>query len=313
MATPRKKTVWNFSLENPALMRRDEGNPARMTIRPAARLKSILRLWPRALLHIILMAGSLITILPLLWMFLSAFKPSKEIIKVPPTFFPQQPTLGNFQAIFSTLPFTRFMFNSLLVTLVSTLLLIFFTSLMGYAFAKFEFTGKRLVYATLLMTMMIADEIIVLPLYLIISGAHLNNSYEALIVPFLVTGFAVFLMRQFISTVPNELIEAAIIDGAGHFRIYFYVVLPLIGPALAALAIFNFIWMWNMFMWPTVVADTEAMMTIQVALSRFTSMYMTRYDLTMAAASVATIPILIVYILLQRTFVKGIALTGLKR
>jgi ABC-type glycerol-3-phosphate transport system permease component len=120
-------------------------------------------------------------------------------------------------------------------------------------------------------------------------------------------------MRQFISTVPNELIEAAVIDGAGYMRIYWYIILPLVGPALASLAIFNFVWMWNMFMWPVVVVDTENMMTLQVALSRFTSMYLTRYDLTMAAASVATLPILIVYLVLQRSFVKGIALTGLKQ
>ena len=129
----------------------------------------------------------------------------------------------------------------------------------------------------------------------------------------LVFGFAVFLMRQFISTLPTELIEAAVIDGADYVRIFWEIILPLIGPALSALAIFNFIWMWNMFMWPTVVADTQSMMTVQVALSRFTSMYLTRYDLTMAAASITTLPILIIYLVLQRTFVKGIALTGMKQ
>ncbi len=120
-------------------------------------------------------------------------------------------------------------------------------------------------------------------------------------------------MRQFISTIPTELIEAAVVDGASDFRIYRSIIFPLIGPALASLAIFNFVWMWNMFMWPTVAVDTEIMMTLPVALSRFTSMYLTRYDLTMAAASVATIPILIAYLVLQRNFVRGIALTGLKQ
>lgn len=274
---------------------------------------NIARNIPRILIHILLIAGSIITIFPMAWMFLSAFKPPQEIIQIPPNLFPSEPTLDNFKELFSDLPFMRFILNSLLVTTASTVILIFLTSLAGFVFAKFEFVGKKVMYAIILMTMMIADEVLVLPLYLMIARAHLNNTYLALIMPFLITGFAVFLMRQFISTIPNELIEAAIIDGAGYFRIYWVIILPLIGPAIASLAIFNFVWMWNMFMWPTVALDTEIMMTIPVALSRFTSMYLTRYDLTMAAASVSTIPILIAFLILQRNFIRGIALTGLKQ
>lgn len=276
-------------------------------------IKKILKKIPGALIHILLFAGSIITIFPMVWMFLSAFKPPQEIIQIPPNLFPTEPTLDNFRELFTRLPFMRFVFNSLLVTTASTIILVLLTSIAGFVFAKFEFVGKKFMYAVILMTMMIADEVLVLPLYLIITRAHLNNTYIALVLPFLITGFAVFLMRQFISTIPSELIEAAVIDGAGYFRIYWTIILPLIGPALASLAIFNFVWMWNMFMWPTVVVDTEIMMTIPVALSRFTSMYLTRYDLTMAAASVATIPILIAYLILQRNFVRGIALTGLKQ
>jgi multiple sugar transport system permease protein len=288
--------------------------PTYPTARHPARVGPIIRRQlPALLIHGLLIAGSLLTVLPMLWMFLSAFKPSHEIIQVPPTLFPREPTLENFRNIFTTLPFLRFLINSLIVTLVGTLLLVFFTSLAGFVFAKFDFFGKNVIYAVMLLTMMIADEVLVLPVYLMIAKLHWNNTYQALIVPFLFTGFAVFLMRQFISTVPTELIEAAIIDGASYLRIYWSIVLPLIGPALASLGIFNFVWMWNMFMWPTVAVDTERMMTLQVALSRFTSMYLTRYDLTMAAASVATVPILIVYLVLQRSFVKGIALSGLKQ
>jgi multiple sugar transport system permease protein len=120
-------------------------------------------------------------------------------------------------------------------------------------------------------------------------------------------------MRQFISTIPNDLIEAAVIDGAGYTKIFYKIIMPLISPALGTLAIFNFIWMWNMLLWPVIAVDSEKMMTLQIAMSRFTSMYLTRYDLSMAAATIATIPILIVYLTLQRTFVKGIALTGIKQ
>jgi len=275
--------------------------------------KSIRRNISSIIIHILLFGGSLFTLLPLIWMVLSAFKTSSEIIQIPPTLVPAAPTLENFKEIFLTLPFMRFVFNSLFVTVTSTIILVFLTSLAGFVFAKFEFSGKKLIYGAILLTMMIADEVLVLPIYLMISKVHWNNTYIALIIPFLFTGFAVFLMRQFISTIPTELIEAATIDGAGYFRIYWKIIVPLIGPAMSSLGIFNFVWMWNMFMWPTVAVDTESMMTLQVALSRFTSMYLTRYDLTMAAATIATIPILIVYLVLQRNFVKGIALTGLKQ
>ena len=264
-------------------------------------------------LNIILMAGSFITMLPLIWMFLSSVKPSKEIIQMPPTFLPANLTFNNFKELFNTLPFMRFLFNSLFVTIISTVVLVLVAALTGFVFAKFKFYGKKIIYSIILMTMMIADEIVVLPLYLMIVRVHLNNTYIALIIPFLVTGFAVFLMRQFISTIPNNLIEAAVIDGASYLQIFYKIIIPLISPALGTLAIFNFIWMWNMLMWPVIAIDSEKMMTLQVAMSRFTSMYLTRYDLSMAAATIATIPILILYLALQRTFVKGIALTGIKQ
>lgn len=259
------------------------------------------------------MFGAIVTIFPLVWMFVSSFKPMKEIIKMPPDFFPKEPTLGNFVTLFNTLPFLRFLLNSLLVTVISTVILVFVCALTGFVFAKFNFMGKKPLYTLILMTMMIVDEVLVLPLYMMITEVHLNNSYTALILPFLATGFGVFLMRQFITSIPSELIEAATIDGAGYFKIFIQIIIPLIKPALSSLTIFNFIWMWNMLMWPVVVVDSENMMTLQIAMSRFTSMYMTRYDLSMAAAAISTIPVLVIYIVLQKNFVKGIALTGLKQ
>jgi multiple sugar transport system permease protein len=264
-------------------------------------------------LNIFLIAGSIITIFPLIWMFLSSIKPLKEIIQMPPKFLPDNPTLYNFKELFHTLPFMRFMFNSLFVTISSTFILVMIASLTGFVFAKFNFYGKKIMYPIILSTMMVVDQVIVLPLYLMMIRVHLNNTYIALIIPFIVTGFSVFLMRQFISTIPNELIEAAVIDGATYPKIYFKIILPLIYPALGAIAIFNFIWMWNMLMWPVIVVDTEKMMTLPVAMSRFTSMYMTRYDLSMAAAAISTIPVLIAYLSIQKMFVKGIALTGIKQ
>ena len=265
------------------------------------------------LLNILLMFGAIITLFPLVWMFISSIKPMSEIIQMPPLFFPQHPTLNNFYELFNTLPFMRFLFNSLLVTLIGTVILVFTSALTGFVFAKFEFFGKKAMYSAILMTMMIVDEVLVLPLFLMISKVKLNNTYIALIIPFLVTGFGVFLMRQFIASLPNELIEAAVIDGADYFTIFRKIIIPLITPAIGSLTIFNFIWMWNMLMWPVVVVDSENMMTLQIAMSRFTSMYLTRYDLSMAAATIATVPVLVVYILFQKAFVKGIALTGLKQ
>jgi len=265
------------------------------------------------ILNLFLLAGAIITIFPLVWMFVSSVKPMKEIIKMPPDFFPKEPTFGNFITLFETLPFLRFLVNSVIVTVISTLILVFVCALAGFVFAKFNFTGKKILYSLILLTMMIVDEVLVLPLFMMITEVQLNNTFTALILPFLATGFGVFLMRQFIASIPSELIEAATIDGASYFKIFARIIIPLVKPALSSLTIFNFIWMWNMLMWPVVVVDSESMMTLQIAMSRFTSMYMTRYDLTMAAATVATIPVLIIYIVLQKNFVKGIALTGLKQ
>lgn len=265
------------------------------------------------ILNVFLMAGAIVTIFPLVWMFVSSVKPLKEIIKMPPDFFPKDPTFSNFVTLFETLPFLRFLINSVLVTFISTIILVFVCALTGFVFAKFNFAGKKIIYSLILLTMMIVDEVLVLPLFLMITEVQLNDTYIALILPFLATGFGVFLMRQFITSIPSELIEAATIDGASYFKIFTRIILPLVKPALSSLTIFNFIWMWNMLMWPVVVVDSESMMTLQIAMSRFTSMYMTRYDLTMAAATVATIPVLIIYIVLQKNFVKGIALTGLKQ
>lgn len=265
------------------------------------------------IINLFLMIGAIVTIFPLIWMFISSVKPINEIIQMPPKFLPQNPTLNNFYQLFTTLPFIQFILNSLIVTIIGTVILVFTCALTGYVFAKFEFFGKKIMYGAIIMTMMVVDEVLVLPLYLMISHAKLNNTYLALIIPFLATGFGVFLMRQFISSLPNELIEAAVIDGANYFTIFRKIIFPLISPAIGSLTIFNFIWMWNMLMWPVVVVDSENMMTLQIAMSRFTSMYLTRYDLSMAAATIATIPVLIVYILFQKNFVKGIALTGLKQ
>lgn len=265
------------------------------------------------ILNVSLMIGAIVTIFPLVWMFLSSVKPMKEIIKMPPDFFPREPTVGNFVTLFETLPFLRFLLNSVIVTVLSTLILVFVCAIAGFVFAKFNFSGKKILYSLILLTMMIVDEVLVLPLYMMITEVQLNNTYAALILPFLATGFGVFLMRQFITSIPSELIEAATIDGASYLKIFTKIIIPLIKPALSSLTIFNFIWMWNMLMWPVVVVDSESMMTLQIAMSRFTSMYMTRYDLTMAAATIATIPVLIIYVLLQKNFVKGIALTGLKQ
>lgn len=264
-------------------------------------------------LNVFLMIGAIITIFPLFWMFVSSIKPMKEIIQMPPSFFPKEPTFGNFVTLFNTLPFMRFLLNSLIVTMIGTVILVFICAITGFVFAKFKFPGKKPIYGLIMLTMMVVDEVLVLPLYLMITKVHLNNTYIALIIPFLATGFGVLLMRQFIASIPNELIEAATIDGAGYFKIFNTIIIPLIKPAISSLTIFNFIWMWNMLMWPVVVVDSENMMTLQIAMSRFTSMYMTRYDLSMAASTIATLPVLIIYILLQKNFVKGIALTGLKQ
>ena len=261
----------------------------------------------------ILTLGLIAMIMPFVWMILGSFKTDAEIRSNPTGFLPQNPTVENYETLFGRLDFTTFFINSVVVAVFVTLGNIVFCSMIGYALAKLQFRGKKLLFALVIGTLMVPGVVTFVPLFVLIANMGLVNSYPGLILPFLVSPLGVFLMRQFMLSLPDELIEAARIDGAGEWRIFLRVIMPMCGPAIATLTILTFLASWNNFLWPLVVATKEDMYTLPVALALYSvSQNAARYGLMMAGAVVVVVPILIVFVFLQRYFVQGIALTGIK-
>jgi multiple sugar transport system permease protein len=267
----------------------------------------------RITLHGLLTAGLIVMIAPFVWMLLASFKPEGEIRQSPPTWWPQAPTIGNYEALFSRLDFPAYFTNSVVVAVITTAGNLLFCAAAGYALAKIPFAGRRVLFLLVLGTIMVPSIVTLVPLFVLVSNLNLVNTYAGLILPFMAQAFGVFLMRQFMLSIPDDLLEAARIDGASEFRIFWRIVLPLTRPAMATLGILTFLASWNNFLWPLVVATTENRYTLPVALALYSiGQNRARYDLLLAGSVVIVVPVLIVFILLQRHFVRGIATTGLK-
>lgn len=265
-------------------------------------------------LYALLTFGCLVTLLPFVWMILGSFKTSGEIIRLPPSFWPEAPTLQNYRTILTdpNLPLPRFYFNSLFVAISVVTLVLFTSSLAGFIFAKYEFFGKNIAFGFILATLMIPFQVLMIPSYLILVQLGLIDSLWGLIVPGATSAFGIFMMKQFIQGLPNELMDAARIDGASEWGIYWRVIVPQVGPALATLGILTFMGNWNSYLWPLIVITTHERRTLPIVLTWFNSMHGTRYDLTMAASVLIVVPILIVYAIFQRWIVQGFTLSGLK-
>ncbi len=273
-----------------------------------------LRRGPSAVwLYIALALGLVLMVGPFIYMLLGSFKTTGELRQVPPTWWPQQFTLGNYTDLFSRLNFSRFFFNSAVVATAITAGNLLFCSMLGYALAKLRFPGKRALFALVLGTLMVPGIVTFMPLFVLVANMGLVNTHAGLILPFLAGAFGVFLMRQFISGIPDELLDAARVDGAGEYHIFFRIILPLCGAPLATLGILTFLASWNNFLWPLVVAQTEDMYTLPVAVALFaTGQQTSNLGLLLAGAVVVVLPVLLVFILLQRFFTQGIAMTGIK-
>ncbi len=259
--------------------------------------------------------GGVIMVVPLVWMLLSSFKSQAEILQLNPSFFPQHFTLESYATVFSDPSFPLWVFfrNTVIVSTVSTASVLFSSALAGYVFAKFRFFGKGFLFALILASLMVPFQVVVVPLYLIIRDINLFNTLYALIVPNLVSAFGIYLMRQFIEGLPNALIEAGRIDGASEFRIYWQIIVPQVIPALTALGIFTFKWMWNDYLWPLVAINDQAHETLALGMAQFAvGQYGTRFDLTLAVATLSALPIVVLFVIFQRQFVQGISLSGLK-
>jgi len=264
-------------------------------------------------IYLLLIAGILLMVGPFLWMVLGSLKPQAEFLVNPPTFLPKAPTADNFERLFSKLDFPRFFFNSSVVALVVTVGNVLFCPMLGYALAKLEWRGKRLIMGLVLATLMVPAGITLIPNFVLMRNLGLVNTYPGLILPFLVGPFGVFLTRQFMYGIPDELLEAARIDGANEWRIFWQVVIPLTVPVLATLGILTFLGSWNSFIYPLVMAQEPEMYTLPVALATFaTGDHQSDHGLLMAGSVVLVVPVLIIFILFQRWITEGIATTGLK-
>ncbi|MDZ5144839.1 carbohydrate ABC transporter permease [Microbacterium testaceum] len=281
---------------------------------PPRRRRADKRVSPgRALTFTVLIVGLVVWILPFAWMLLGSVKTQREILQRPPTWWPQQFTWENFGAWFGQLNFGQFFGNSIVVALFTVAGNLVFCSMVGYALAKMDFPGKKALFVVVMVTLMVPGVVTFVPLFVMVSSLGLVDSYAALILPFVTTPLGVFLMRQFMLGIPDPLLEAARIDGAGELRIFARIVMPLCGPPLATLGILTFLASWNNFLWPLVAAQTEAKYTLPVALSLYsTGQNATDYGLLLAGSVLVIAPIILLFVFLQRYFIQGIASTGLK-
>src|SRR5215210_2391936 len=258
---------------------------------------------------------AVIWLLPIVWIILTALKPEPQIIRLPIHWLPDQWTIENFGAAVTTARTANVavaFFNSLVVAILETALTLVVDAMAAYALARLAFRGRSVVFAAVVASIMVPSQITLVPLYALFQQIGWLSSYQALVLPGLSRAFGVFLLRQFFLGVPKELEDAARIDGAGVFTIFYRIAVPLVQPAMASLAIFTFLRSWNEFTWPLIVISRSDMMTLPVALARFLSAYRVEYGVVMSAAAFSAIPLIVVFFIFQRQIVQGIALTGLK-
>lgn len=261
-------------------------------------------------LAVILLIGGMGMIFPFVWMISSSLKLPADIYSlqlIPPTF-----TLDNYRTVLEETKYLRWFFNSLVIAFITTLSVAFFTSLCGYALAKFRFPGQTVIFILILSTLMVPTEMLVIPWYMMSIEFHWTDSYWGVMFPGVISAFGVFLMRQFFTGVPNDLIDAGRMDGFSEFRIFWKIAIPQVKPAIAALCIFTFLGNWNAYIWPLIVIRSDEMRTLPVGIAFFSSEAGSAFHLIMAAAALATIPVLTVFLIFQRQIIKGIVLTGLK-
>jgi len=265
-----------------------------------------------ALNYLILGVGAVAMLIPFVWMLSTSFKPQGETIAFPPNLIPRHFTLENYVGVFERANMGRLYLNTAYVATVKTAIMVYTSALLGYIFGKFTFRYRDLIFFLFLGTWIIPFEVYMIPLYVMTVRAGLGNTYAALILPYLFSAYAMFLFRQFMFTIPNDLIDAARIDGAGEWYIFHRIILPLARPALATLVAFYFMWMWNDFTWPLIVLTESEKYVLPLGLSVFVSEFQSAHGIVMAGASLAIIPVLLIFVAMQRYIIQGVTLSGLK-
>ncbi|GAB3603005.1 carbohydrate ABC transporter permease [Microbacterium aureliae] len=287
IVTPRSKRTWTSISAQPV------------------RVSDVLRV-------VLLVSGALACLIPLVWMFLGSFKTPTELAQRPPTFLPDSWGLSNYVEALSRFNFVQYLTNSVIVTVAATAITLVINAMAAYALAKYNFRGKTFLFILTLATIMIPLQVILIPVYQVVASLGLVNTLWGMIIPAAATPTGVFLLRQYMLSIPDELIEAARVDGSGEFRTFAQIVIPLCTPALAVVAIFSVMWRWSDFLWPLVIAQSEAVYTLPVALARFNSELTVPFNLILAMGVVSTIPVLIIFLIFQRQIATGIANTGIK-
>ncbi len=260
---------------------------------------------------IVLTLGGLLVAIPFIWMILSAFKPESEVLQLTPTLWPETFTTENFVYLFENMNFGVYLRNTIIIVLCSFVGL-FFNAMAGYAFAKYKFKGREKLFYLVLATMMIPGQVTMIPVYLILNQMGLTNTMAGVVLPGLVGAFSIFLFRQFMSTIPDELLEAARLDGASEFRVFMQLVLPISKPIMAVQGILTFIAGWNSFLWPLIIANDESLYTLSVGLSLLKGQYGGNFALQMAGSTFMVVPIVIIFIIFQKHIIEGYTISGMK-
>ncbi len=259
----------------------------------------------------LLTIGALFFLLPFFWMILSSFKPEGEILQIPPTFWPKRFTMDNFAYLFENMNFGVYLKNTLIIVLFSFVGLLL-NAIAGFGFAKYDFKGRNALFVLVLATMMIPSQVTMIPVYLILNSLGLTNTMTGIVLPGLVGAFAIFLFRQFMSTIPTELMEATRLDGASEYRIFLQIVLPISKPILAVQAILTFIAGWNSFLWPLIIANDESLYTLSVGLSLLKGQYAAKFGLQMAGATFMVAPVIVLFTYFQKHIIENFSISGMK-
>jgi alpha-1,4-digalacturonate transport system permease protein len=265
-----------------------------------------------ALRVVVLVTAALVALIPIVWLVLGSFKTPTELSARPPSLVPESWGLSNYTDALTRFDFTTYLFNSVVVTIAATALTLAINSMAAYALAKYNFRGKNGLFLLTLATIMIPLQVILIPVYQVVASLGLVNTLWGLIIPAAATPTGVFILRQYMLSIPDELIEAARVDGSGEFRTFIQIVLPMCRPAMAVVAILSIMWRWNDFLWPLVVAQSEKVYTLPVALARFTAEETVPFNLIIAMSVVSILPVIVLFLFFQRQIVTGIANTGIK-
>lgn len=289
----------------PVLVERQLEAPVTVQKEPPRRLKGLL-------FYALLTIAALTMIVPFLWMLSTSLKTNQFLLTMPPQFLPRPLTLESYARLLELFPMARMFFNSFFVAALTTVGQVLVSSMGAYAFARMRFRGRDALFLLYLGTLMIPFQVTIIPLFIVMRYLGWINSYPGLIVPGIFTAFGTFLLRQFFLTLPRDLEEAAFLDGASHFTVYWRIILPLARPALATLAVFAFMGSWNAFLWPLFILRDVELMTLPVGLATLHGRYLTEWNLVMAGSVITVIPMLVVYAIAQKHFVRGVVTSGLK-